>query len=122
MTNAERAAKIAEKWVYAEKVGEQFCIFFRHDAHGHGGFVDVSALSERNMRDCENVCRDALAADILAASEDAVRGEREENCLAIRAACSACDNGVYAESPQGDAIECEYCGRPMAAIRARPAK
>jgi hypothetical protein len=40
----------------------------------------------------------------------------EEAAAAVRANCSACDgSGVYA-SNYGFIDQCEYCGRPMAAI------
>jgi hypothetical protein len=71
--------------------------------------------------------------------------ERAECCKAIRAACGACDGTGFdeapcppsyvshdmvtdAESPEmegqafdpgSDGAECEYCGRPIAAIRSR---
>ena len=38
--------------------------------------------------------------------------------LAVRAACGACDNGTAGYDEFNNAVECEYCGRPMAAIRA----
>lgn len=47
------------------------------------------------------------------------REEREDCCTAIRAACGMCEGSGYADG-SGDS-ECEYCGRPIAAIRAQPA-
>jgi hypothetical protein len=71
----------------------------------------------------------------------AVERERKENCQAIRAACGACggtggfgggvhyvtrDMATDAGEPQlegqeivEEPVECEYCGRPIAAIRER---
>ena len=71
----------------------------------------------------------------------AVAQEREENCRAIRAACGPCGgSGAVGGTGSGhgcdgtaencaetcpvpvpDAQECEYCGRPIAAIRSRGA-
>jgi len=43
----------------------------------------------------------------------------EEHYDAIRKGCPACDNGVGGVDPSdGSAIECEYCGRLLAALRA----
>lgn len=52
---------------------------------------------------------------------DAMAEERKECCEAIRSECVACDDGVAGVAPDGSAIECEYCGRPMAIIRNRSA-
>ena len=53
------------------------------------------------------------------AAELAVAGEREACAKRIRASCSACGGtGVGGVDPRGDAVECEYCGRPIAAILA----
>jgi len=51
--------------------------------------------------------------------------EREACCEAIRANCTGCNGtgvGGWESHPDGQhaqAVECEYCGRPIAAIRAR---
>ena len=61
-----------------------------------------------------------FTADELTAYGDAVmRGEREACCQAIRMACPMCDRGHPHDGDPGGEEECEYCGRPIAAIRAR---
>lgn len=60
--------------------------------------------------------RDAIAA----ALDAAVAEERAACCDAIQAACGACDGKGHAGNPHEEqSFECEYCGRPIAAIRAR---
>ena len=60
----------------------------------------------------------ALALDSFAAR--AVEAEREGCIAAIRAACGPCLGTGHADGVEE--AECEYCGRPIAAIRARGAK
>ncbi|KKM14805.1 hypothetical protein LCGC14_1702450 [marine sediment metagenome] len=43
--------------------------------------------------------------------------QREKDCAIIRKKCIACDNGIFGIDKTGDAIECEYCGRPIAALK-----
>ena len=49
--------------------------------------------------------------------------ERERACHIVRENCPACDNGMAGERPYGpsldmvEAIECQYCGEMIAAIR-----
>ncbi len=70
-------------------------------------------------------------------AEEEIRAEERERCaVAIKAACGACEGKGYVEAigtgyarnpddPHGDPLpapererfECEYCGRPIAAIR-----
>jgi hypothetical protein len=60
------------------------------------------------------------AAEHARASEPRVEIEAAtiERCaLAVRDACGMCNEGV-ADVIDGAPVECEYCGRPMAAIRA----
>ena len=53
------------------------------------------------------------------AAQLAVAEERDACAKRIRASCKACDGtGVGGIDPRGDAVECEYCGRPMRAVRA----
>jgi hypothetical protein len=53
--------------------------------------------------------------DIIAAAlRDAEKAGMEKAAVSVRAACGACEGTGHA----GDDAECEYCGRPMAAIRA----
>ena len=63
----------------------------------------------------------AVEASIAKELREAILKEREENILAIKTACDACKGtgGVLAHDGSGDEIACEYCGRPVAAIRAR---
>lgn len=62
-----------------------------------------------------------IAKAILAAEREAAEREREACCAAIRDACPMCDDGHFLEDPSGQ-TECEYCGRPIHAIRARGGK
>lgn len=47
--------------------------------------------------------------------EQAIMDEREACATQVRHDCSACEGSGHADAE----TECEYCGRPMAAIRAR---
>ena len=97
---AKDAAAIAEKWRAFE-------------------YVMGGSMSARDR--LEISCQ--LASDILALVKREVERERERCCIAIRSACTQCVNGVFEPDPRtGDPVECEYCGRPIAAIRSRTAK
>ncbi len=53
----------------------------------------------------------------LEAERDSIRDEALEEAMAkVRHDCTMCEGSGYAD-PTGEA-ECEYCGRPRAAIRA----
>ncbi len=61
----------------------------------------------------------------LKAVDQAAEATREACCVKIRADCQACEGtGYLAHNPESgpsgpyDPDECEYCGRPIAAIRA----
>lgn len=49
----------------------------------------------------------------------AVAAEREACALQVRHDCTACEGTGYFPGSTDTATECEYCGRPMTAIRAR---
>jgi hypothetical protein len=52
------------------------------------------------------------------ANDKEIEAATIERCaLAVREACCMCNDGV-ADVIDGMPVECEYCGRPMAAIRA----
>lgn len=51
--------------------------------------------------------------------EQMAREARSEICADIRRACTACSDGVIEIDRRGDAVECEYCGRPMLAVDER---
>ena len=64
-----------------------------------------------------------LTAAIAKQIEAAVTDERERCCKLVRANCPACDDGIAGaeQHPNGvdwQAVECEYCGRIIAAIHA----
>lgn len=49
----------------------------------------------------------------------AVAEEREACCQTIRNDCQMCDRGHSPDSTHEEPVECQYCGVPIAAIRAR---
>ena len=56
---------------------------------------------------------------ITAAIQAATVAAAKKACEAVREACTKCDTrGVGGRDAGGNAIECEYCGRPIAAIHA----
>jgi len=64
-----------------------------------------------------------LTAAIAKQIEMAIADEQERCCALVRENCPACENGVAGaeQHPNGVgllAVECEYCGRIIAAIRA----
>lgn len=60
-------------------------------------------------------CRDGLCADAVDRIAQALEAEREACALQVRHDCTACEGSGHMDAE----TECEYCGRPMAAIRAR---
>ena len=76
---------------------------------------------ERANRICQELLQSGpspearIEAEIREAEEAARREEREACALQVRHDCSACNGTGHADAE----TECEYCGRPMHAIRAR---
>ena len=66
--------------------------------------------------------KELLAASLLTADDlDAIlAAEREADCLAVRESCTSCSGSGYARPDDPTCQdECEYCGRPIVAIRGR---
>ena len=90
--------------------------------------TQLLALLDCNDRDCLyghlpavfcSGCVDVLASAITKAEADV----QERCCKVIRAACLVCKGtGLADRDARSDAEECEYCGRPIAAIRNPPAE
>lgn len=88
----------------------------RFAAAGNGGSSCSSMLDQMNA-----------ACATLLSHIDAQRNEVIEECKAhIRASCRVCAGTGNADHdpylPDGDNMECEYCGRPMDALRALKSK
>ncbi len=77
----------------------------------------VAAAVEKAKREAALEGMNASTKVFEAGLKDAVKAEREKCIQEIRDKCTACNDGVYDVDAEGDAVECEYCGRPMAALR-----
>lgn len=97
----------------AEREAEAIRLWERYGVLQYSGGPSLSSRTDRRVR--------ALSRLVL----EEVEREREANCKAIRAACAMCaGTGSVPDSPSPGYVastECEYCGRPIAAIRSRRA-
>lgn len=84
----------------------------------YGGTVPCDLRIEAEMEER----RLRLATTIDAALKAERRAALEAACKVIRSRCSMCHSGVCGMDSRGDAIECEYCGRPMMFVRELLAK
>lgn len=79
--------------------------------------TSVHGLPEEvDPRDLQRLCNHILSGDMKREIENAARLEAME---AIQRGCQACEGTGYASQnvAPGQESECEYCGRPMDAIR-----
>lgn len=96
---------------------------YQYQAHVLGGFPWVAyriiaelvragwqPTRERDMPSVEMVREGSRHAGLLEGLRCAM--------LLVRANCLACKGSGKEQEPDGSATECQYCGRPLAAIRA----
>ena len=88
-------------------------------------FSMLDGSHPRHSLECEAACDalDSSSGHSLRQHDAEVRAqERERCCEVIRKACGMCEGKGYVEAPDGERGGCEYCGRPIAAIRETPAE